>query len=62
MNIQYRLNHLCLVVFIVLFHFFYVFLNPLVAVLTVDHSVVDLETIEALYENVCMMAHVCYIL
>lgn len=25
---------------------------PLAAILTVDHSVVDLETIEALYENV----------
>lgn len=26
--------------------------SPLAAILTVDHSVVDLETIEALYENV----------
>lgn len=30
---------------------------PLVAVLTVDHSAVDLETIEALYENVSDLLH-----
>lgn len=29
----------------------------LLAILTVDHSVVDLETIEALYENVGITAH-----
>ncbi len=33
------------------------FLFPLLAVLTVDHTVVDLETIEALYENVGISAH-----
>lgn len=45
---------------IVTFSYLLFQIDPLLAVLTVDHSVVDLETIEALYENVCIMAHVLF--